>query len=65
MTAIIFDREIALHTPEQRKPPTCRKSLTNFITNFVQLALIEIQTHNISVIGIDYIDEKYTKKNTL
>ena len=36
----------------RRKPPTCRKSLTNFITkkthNVVHLALIEIRTHNIS-----------------
>jgi len=32
----------------QRKPPTFRKSLTNFTHNILHLALIEIRTHNIS-----------------
>jgi hypothetical protein len=32
----------------QRKKPTCRKWLINFITYVVHLALIEIQTHNIN-----------------
>jgi len=32
----------------RRKPPTFQKSLTNFIYNVVQLALIEIRTQNIS-----------------
>jgi hypothetical protein len=31
-----------------RKPPTCRKSLTNLSHNVVHLTLIEIRTHNIS-----------------
>ena len=30
----------------RRKPPTCRKSLTNLSHNIVHLALIEIRTHN-------------------
>ena len=30
------------------KPLTCRKSLTNFITYRVYLAMIEIRTHNVS-----------------
>jgi len=32
----------------QRKPQTCRKSLTNLWHTIVHLALIEIRTHNIS-----------------
>ena len=32
----------------RRKPPTCRKSLTNLSHNVVHLALIEIRTHNFS-----------------
>jgi len=55
----------SLNTPERRKPLTCRKSLTNFITNFVHLALIEIRTHNISVIGIDYIVNIVKNNQTL
>jgi hypothetical protein len=32
----------------RRKPPTCRKPLTNCITKFVNLALTDIRIHNIS-----------------
>ena len=32
----------------QKKPPTCRKSLTNLSHNIVHLTLIEIRTRNIS-----------------
>jgi hypothetical protein len=33
----------------QRKPQTCRKSLTNLSHNVVHLGLVEIRTHNKSI----------------